>query len=129
MSLPWKQFLVITLTLSAILFAQSKPQFDFCGLGSHHECNCIRHTQEVRQKFIDECQKRSKSDKDLDACLKGMPAHCNLADRYVDWDGDGNSTDIPMASRCTMACKKSDCKCDDGPTCHFAHSPEDHRAR
>lgn len=120
----------LSIVICSLLLAQSTPRFEACGLGTaHHDCRCLDHTQRVRQAFIDDCQRTSKSDAELDACLKRMPAHCDLANRYVDWNGDGESTDIPMAERCTMACKKSDCKCDDGPTCHFEHRAEDHGSK
>ncbi len=104
-----------------LLAQQSAPKFDFCGLGSHRECNCVRHTQQVRAQFISKCDLTAKTDKERDECLKNMPAHCALAEQYIK-DDDGNA----MPEQCTLACKRSDCKCDDGPTCHMAHVAADH---
>ena len=118
-----------TLCAALLLGQQSTPKFEFCGLGSHRECSCIRHTQSVRQKFIDNCERTSTTTKERDNCLAHMPAHCDLADRYSDFDENNENVAvaIPMSERCSMACKKSDCKCDDGPVCHFAHTPADHQ--
>jgi hypothetical protein len=122
--------LCLALIAGALLFGQqSQVKFDFCGLGSHHECNCVRHTQQVRAVFIQDCDLHAKSDKERDACMKNMPAHCDVAEHY--WRGDSNDNDGedsgPMPDQCTSACKKKDCKCDDGPVCHLAHTAADHQ--
>ena len=116
----------------ALAAQQARKKIDFCGLGSHHECNCVRRTQAVHEQFIDNCERNSlrpdgsKDEQAFNKCMQQMPAHCDIADRYS--VGTDNSESNPvMSEHCTLACKKQDCKCDDGPTCHFGHQPSEHQ--
>lgn len=118
----------------ALAAQQAREKIDYCGLGSHHECNCVRRTQAVHQKFIDDCERGSlrpdgsKDDKAFNRCMQNMPAHCDIADQHTISNGEsGGQTDPAMSEQCTLACKKHDCKCDDGPTCHFGHQASEHQ--
>lgn len=123
--------LALVLLWACALLAQTRPKFDHCGLGSHKACNCIEHTHNERSRILSACLKESgKDDKRQAECFRRTPQHCELADRYSDTDqSTGEVNPIAMSDRCTMACKKSDCSCDDGPTCHFLHSEKDHNTR
>jgi hypothetical protein len=131
-----KSFATASLLLACILTAQTKVKIDSCGLGSHRACHCIEHTQRERNRALDTCLKAAGCtqgkqstcpDKVVAACFKAAPSHCDLANRYHDTDSDaGDAREIAMADRCSMACKRSDCACDDGPVCHFEHQPSDH---
>ena len=73
----------------ALAAQQAREKIDYCGLGSHHECNCVRRTQAVHEKFIDNCERSSlrpdgsKDDKAFNQCMQGMPAHCDTADQHA----------------------------------------------
>ena len=116
----------------ALAAQQAREKIEFCGLGSHHECNCVRRTQAVRQNFIENCERSSlrpdgtKDDKAFNECMQHMPAHCDIADQHVYGGESGDGQGSAMSAQCTMACKKHDCKCDDGPTCHFGHQASEH---
>jgi hypothetical protein len=115
----------------ALAAQQAREKIDYCGLGSHHECNCVRRTQAVHEKFIDNCERSSlrpdgsKDDKAFNQCMQSMPAHCDIADQHA-ISGEGEN-DPAMSEHCALACKKHDCKCDDGPTCHFGHQASEHQ--
>jgi len=69
----------------------------------------------------------STSDKEMNDCMANIPGHCSLVMRYDAADDDGSAeAGSAMSERCTMACKKHDCKCDDGPSCHIAHDASEH---
>jgi hypothetical protein len=64
-----------------------------------------------------------------------MRDHCALAETIHSLDGEGMHWDdatqeytgkSQMGVLCSMACKKHDCKCNDGPTCHFGHGASEH---
>lgn len=75
-----------------------------------------------------------KDNKGLYACIRAHNMfHCTLAEIITEWDeGRGNmelQESSPMGPMCKMSCKRGDCKCDDGPTCHFGHSAKDHQEK
>lgn len=128
------RLILLALCCFALAAQQSKEKIDYCGLGSSHDCNCVRRTQAVHQKFIENCVRTSlradgsQDDKAFDQCMARMPAHCDIADHYSIWNSEKGEweSDPVMSEHCTLACKKHDCKCDDGPTCHFGHQPSEH---
>ncbi len=130
-----KALLVLACAL-ALVAQQSKKQekpvgFEYCGHGSSHECRCIRHTQAVQDDYLKRCQLNSKTPDELSKCMAHTPGHCALVAQYdasADYDPDNpdSGSDADMSERCTMACKKHDCRCDDGPTCHIGHTAADH---
>ncbi len=128
------RFALLAICCFALFAQQSAEKIEYCGLGSHHECNCVRRTQAVHEKFIDNCERtslRADGSKDTEAfnkCMQNMPAHCDIADHYSVWNQEEGhwETDPVMSEHCTLACKKHDCTCDDGPTCHFGHQASDH---
>jgi hypothetical protein len=111
----------------ALAAQQAKEKIEYCGTGSSHECHCVRRTQAMQDEYLKACRVNSTSEKEMNECMAKIPGHCSLVERYdaVD-DEDGSQADSAMSERCTMACKKHDCKCDDGPACHIAHSASDH---
>jgi hypothetical protein len=131
------RFTLLAFCCLALAAQQAKEKIEYCGLGSHHECDCLRRTQAVRQKFIENCERSSmrsdgsKDDKVFDKCMTRMPAHCDIADHVSIWNSDRGEweSDPVMSEHCTMACKKHDCTCDDGPTCHFGHQASEHDQR
>jgi hypothetical protein len=127
------------LLCAALLFAQqSAPKFEFCGLGSKHDCSCIRRVQAIHQRVYEDCRRSVGDDrgKQFDACIQaGLQPHCSLAetvsaydDGAVSWDAEAHqfNGESKMGPMCTMACKSHDCRCDDGPSCHFGHNASDH---
>ena len=102
-----------------------------CGLHGDHPCHCINHVEKVQKEAMDACLLAHIEDRPTDAiieCLKQRPLHCTIVEHYGNWmggtDEEGNHLN-PMPEQCTMACSRAHCKCSDGPTCHFAHSPEE----
>ena len=102
-----------------------QPRVEFCGLGGAHECRCLRRTQLVQDEHRANCeQKFNRSDekqkKQWLECVGEQPAHCdvvlNSAHYRHPWIEDSESH-VWMDTRCTVACKKHNCKCDDGPAC------------
>jgi hypothetical protein len=123
------EFRIIAIFIVACMLGLSqkpKQAMEQCGLGGH-ACNCAAHVQEVQQAYVDACKKSSKDPKALDACVKAMPAHCSIVDRYGDYDPtSGEYTETPMSERCAMACKKSHCTCSSNEeVCHLGHMLED----
>jgi hypothetical protein len=140
----------VTLVATGIVAQQTKPKIEFCGLGKgSHECSCIRRVQKIHEKAYDECERStmradgSKDQKEWEACIGQIPTHCDIAESVTGhdelnpgfegyWDPEKaelNSDAFKMGPLCTMACKMHDCKCDDGPTCHFGHTAADHEAK
>lgn len=121
-----KHLIFSALLCVALLAQKPKPTIDACGLGLHkdHPCHCMEHTSEVQNDWMVRCQ--GVNDKTVEQCFKEMPVeirdHCSVAEHYGNWNNEGD----PMPKQCTMACKKSDCRCDDGPVCHYGHSAKDH---
>ncbi len=121
---------------AALLFAQGKggkATMPECGMGDKdHPCKCMIHTEEVQQKYLSDCKAEKLSDpkakfgRVAKECLATMPDHCSIVEHYGNWatDDQGNHTN-PMPMQCTKSCTRSHCKCADGPTCHFAHSPSE----
>jgi hypothetical protein len=104
---------------------------EWCGTASSHECHCIRHTHAVQEAYLQSCRLNSKSEKELSDCQRSVPGHCQIVDEPLPADedeGEGDVDSSAMSDRCTMMCKKHDCRCDDGPLCHVGHSASDHEA-
>jgi hypothetical protein len=111
----------------ALAAQQAREKIEFCGTGSSHECHCVRRTQAMQEEYLKACRMNASSEKEMDDCMSKLPGHCSLVVRYDVEDDQGDSeAAAAMSERCTMACKKHDCKCDDGPACHIAHSASDH---
>lgn len=107
---------------------KEKEKVEHCGLGSSHDCHCIKHSHAVQDSYLEACRLNSRSDKDMQECMSKAPSHCSIVDRYdgaADEDG-GEGQDSAMSERCTMMCKKHDCLCDDGPRCHIGHDASEH---
>ena len=128
-----KRVSLFVLITWAVLAQKPKPQaakpeapkrqaMDSCGLGRHkdHPCHCIEHTEQVRNGLMERCRAGNSGDKDLAACLRAIPDHCSLIERYGNWANEAD----PMPGQCTMACKRGHCDCDDGPRCHIGHDAE-----
>ncbi len=80
----------------------------------------------MQDEYLKTCSSAA-SENEMNECVAKIPGHCSLVERYDAADDTGDSErDAAMSERCTMACKKHDCKCDDGPACHIAHSASDH---
>ena len=121
-----------------LLFAQkpSSEQIDHCGLGTHHNCQCSVRYHAIQQKIIQYCELHSQTSEQRDTCMQTIPFYCNVIDRFTGWDefsgdsvsedGEPNQNASTMGPLCTGACKKHDCSCFDGPTCHIGHQASDH---
>src|SRR5215469_3513585 len=137
--------IVTALLALGIALAQNTapPRHDeVCG----HECRCVRRTFKVREEHRIACEQRFpnfRTDKvqkeEWLKCVASQPQHCEIVkDRtgkyphpYLPCEpGDGKDCGVyqdpesgstqstgEMDVRCTAACKKHDCKCDDGPVC------------
>ena len=131
-----RKLLAIALFAGVALSQNGGSKIEFCGLGSKHECHCLERTEAIHSKIVTSCEATAKNDKERDACLKrDMIAHCDMAETPTEWDEDGfqwNSEKqefdgkSAMGPMCAMACKKHDCRCQDGPTCHFGHDASEH---
>ena len=127
-----------------VAFAQTKSgeTIESCGLGSR-QCRCVERTDAIHAKVITWCNSKESRDyyKDRDACLRDKlktASHCDIAERWTEWDEEGDQayndegrliTASKMGRMCGMACKKHDCKCSDGPTCHFGHDASEHKGK
>jgi hypothetical protein len=121
------RFFLLVFCCLALAAQQAREKIEFCGTGSSHECHCIRRTRAMQDEYMKDCRTNSTSDKEMNDCMARMPGHCALVESYDAADDDGDSAaDSAMSERCTMACKKHDCKCDDGPACHIGHSASEH---
>lgn len=127
---------ILLFSTVAFLFAQTKTRFEYCGLGSHHECHCIDRVQKIHQLIYEKCEHATSNNADFDKCIKALQkTHCSIAESLTEYDGemhwdsekDEYVGESKMGPMCTMACKPHDCKCDDGPTCHFGHDASDHK--
>jgi len=129
-----KRIFVIFAFAVFVMAQQSKEKIEFCGLGSSHDCRCIRKSQAVRQSGYETCDREHpERGKAFDACLASLPAHCDIVDNYRYDNHDENGEPVKddgseMGEHCSMICKMHDCKCDDGPTCHFGHDASAHAA-
>ena len=58
--------------VALLLSAQTAPKFESCGLGSHHECNCVRRVQAIHQKTYEDCAKQAGAPegREFDACVR-----------------------------------------------------------
>jgi hypothetical protein len=127
-----KRIVLFTLVASVILAQKPRPEnakreaMDSCGPGRHkdHPCHCIAHTEQAQSQMMEQCRARNSGAKELEACLRQIPDHCTLIERYGNWSNEAD----PMPGQCTMACKKGHCDCDEGPRCHIGHNPEDDSA-
>jgi hypothetical protein len=121
-----KHLIFLALLCVALLAQKPKPTIEACGLGLHkdHPCHCVEHTSQVQTDWMVRCQ--GVNGRTVEQCLKEMPVeirdHCSVAEHYGNWNNEGD----PMPQQCSMACKRSDCRCDDGPVCHYGHSAKDH---
>ncbi len=121
------RYILLVLCCLALAAQQAKEKIEFCGTGSSHECHCVRRTHAMQDEYLKSCRLNSTTDKEMDDCMSRMPGHCDLVASYDAADDEGDTENAAaMSERCTMACKKHDCKCDDGPACHIAHSESDH---
>jgi hypothetical protein len=98
---------------------------EVCGLDGAHECYCLRRTQLLQDEHQAACdQKFDRFDKAQKKqwleCAGELPAHCDIvlnSPRYGHpWIEDSTNHEW-TDGRCTVACKKHHCKCDDGPIC------------
>lgn len=128
-----KQLLLIA-AATALLFAQqSGTKLPSCGLGMNkdHPCKCMNHTQEVQEQHMRDCIRAAMESGDGPgkaalACAGSMPPHCSVAEHYGHWEvGEDGEHKAPMPQQCTSACLRRHCMCDDGPTCHFGHQPQE----
>ena len=122
--------LACCLALAAQQTKEKETKVEYCGLGSSHDCHCIRHSHAVQDAYLEACRLNSKTEKDTQECMSKAPAHCDIVDRS-DTNGGGDESgpedqDPAMSDRCTMMCKKHDCLCDDGPRCHIGHDASEH---
>ena len=132
-----KLFLLIV-SACVLLFAQkpSSGAIDRCGLGTHHDCHCSARYHAIQEKIIRYCELNSQTKEQHDTCMQAIPFYCNVIDRYTGWDefsgnsvsedGEQNENASKMGPLCTGACKKHDCSCFDGPTCHIGHDASEH---
>jgi hypothetical protein len=123
--------LVCCLVLAAQQTKDKESNIEHCGLGSSHDCHCIRHSHAVQDAYLEACRLNSKTDKDMQECMAKAPAHCDIVDhddRNADEDG-ADDQDSGMSDRCQMMCKKHDCLCDDGPKCHIGHDASAHEQK
>jgi hypothetical protein len=106
-----------------------------CGFGSGHECRCLERTERIQRKIIAACQSAGSKKQITDCVHEHMQDHCALAETMHPLDGEDMHWDAStqeytgkseMGVLCSMACKKHDCKCDDGPTCHYGHDVSEH---
>jgi hypothetical protein len=134
-----KQILLVLACCLALAAQQTKEQenkIESCGLGSSHDCHCIRHSHAVQDAYLEACRLNSKTEKDMQECMSKAPAHCDIvvrSDRGGDGDEDGDGAEgqetSDMSERCQMMCKKHDCLCDDGPKCHIGHDASEHEQK
>lgn len=124
---------LLIFAFAVLVFAQqSKPKIEFCGLGSSHDCHCIRKSQAVRQARFESCDhEHPEGGQAFNDCVAAAPTHCDIVDNYLydsrDENGEPAKDDgSAMGEHCSMICKMHDCKCDDGPTCHFGHDISAH---
>ena len=121
------RFMLLAFCCLALAAQQAREKIEYCGNGSSHECHCVRRTHAMQDAALKACQTSSTTEKELDDCMARIPGHCSLVASYDVADDQGDSeAAAAMSERCTMACKKHDCKCDDGPACHIAHSESEH---
>lgn len=137
-----KRALLFVIACAALFAQKPKPDaIESCGLGSGHHCHCKERTDNIQTAALAFCNAPGWRDhyKTQEECyrerLHGLD-HCSIAERSTDYDqyaGDAELQDghliakSSMGAMCSMACKKHDCKCDDGPTCHFGHTAADHK--
>lgn len=115
--------------LAVTLAAQTPATMHECGLGKDkaHPCHCVEHTSKVQVDWIDECKRSGKPET---KCWQEMPVevrdHCAVIEHYGNWhQNEAGQHDSPMPMQCTSACLRSHCFCQDGPTCHIMHEPEE----
>lgn len=125
-----KQLLFVLACCLALTAQQTKEKekIEHCGLGSSHNCHCLRHSQAVEDSYLEACRLNSKTDKEMQECMSKAPSHCSIVE-HNDSEGDEDGVegqDSAMSERCTMMCKKHDCLCDDGPRCHIGHDASEH---
>jgi hypothetical protein len=125
-----KQILFVLACCLALTAQQTKEKekIEHCGLGSSHDCHCLRHSQAVEDSYLKECRLNSKTDKEMQECMSKAPSHCSIVERNdSEGDEDGaEAQDSAMSEHCAMMCKKHDCLCDDGPRCHIGHDASEH---
>jgi len=104
------------------------PSIRACGIKGSRECQCIKHVEKVQEEHMDACMASAPESSIREArqrCMKEMPLHCGIVEHYGNWSTDESGEhNAPMPQQCTSACRLGHCHCADGPTCHFAHSPE-----
>jgi hypothetical protein len=131
-----KSAALLAICVAALVAQEARPMLPACGLGGNqdHPCHCMRHTEEVQNAAMRDCLGEALKDPKaeygnaLKACAPQIPDHCSIVERYGNWSTDENGEhDKPMQNQCRRACTRSHCKCDDGPTCHFAHTLEEDR--
>ena len=121
------RFILLGLCCLALAAQQAREKIESCGMGSSHECHCVRRTHAMQDQLLKACRLNSNSDKEMNECMSQIPGHCSLVASYdASDDEEGSETNSAMSERCTMPCKKHDCKCDDGPACHIAHDASEH---
>jgi hypothetical protein len=105
--------------------AQVAPQTAVCGLGGSPECRCLLRTQLLQDEHLNACaQKYDRLDRTqkqqwLD-CVKRQPLHCDIVANTALYGHpwiENSKSHIWMDARCSVMCKKHNCKCDDGPIC------------
>jgi hypothetical protein len=128
-----KRTLLCLLACAALLAQKPTPEkIESCGLGSGHHCHCIERTDKIQDKAMAVCNGPNWREfyRTKEECyskrLAGLD-HCSIAESWTEYDQGTDATSEPeMGPMCAMACKKHDCKCSDGPTCHFGHAAAEH---
>jgi hypothetical protein len=140
-----KRFSIALLAAAALLAQKGSPKFtvETCKLGSSHNCVCSRRYGNIQAKIVSGCEKQSGNAKEYAECMAMIPPFCNVVDHPTAWDEFGSEPNAAgwdpdnhrynavskMGEYCSMACKSHDCKCADGPTCHFGHGEMMHDTR
>ncbi len=112
------KFAVIAL-VAAILCFGAKPkkpaktvdtdeQYACRGDVGYHKCSCVAHTARVVAEYISSCRQKSRTAKELEACMRTPPSHCDVVK---------NVDEKEMRNTCTRSCTKARCRCSDGPAC------------
>ena len=130
---------VVTLALAAQ--SPKGEKIESCGLGSKHNCHCIERTDRIQNRAAELCNSGDWRNyyKTQAECIREKlyhMDHCSIAETWTEYDEESGTaeerdghyvTASTMGPMCQMACKKHDCKCQDGPTCHYGHDISEHR--
>jgi len=113
LTLVWFELLLVV-----VVAQTSDKDFPTCGgPRSQHECHCKRLSDRIQTAREKECSKLTGEARI--ECNAKIPQHCDIIEQP--------DPDPTMSDQCTERCKRGDCKCDDGPTCHLMHSWREHK--